>query len=132
MASKEEEEKTYQPKDAVGEGIRATLILGAVGLTVSAVQNTLTRQNVGAWGVFTRTGGVITLFGAIYFIHSAHSGILIEKQPPLEGPMASPGLPPRTFEREMIAGTRQLQVFLLARLGVSEVSKLAGQYYRSY
>ena len=63
MSSKEGEEKTYQPQDAVGNGLYATLVTGGAGLTVSAVQNTLTRQNVGAWAVFTRTGGVITLFG---------------------------------------------------------------------
>ena len=53
----------YQPKDAVGIAIQSTLITGAAGLTVSAVQNTLTKQNVTAWGVFTRSGGVIALFG---------------------------------------------------------------------
>lgn len=66
MASKEGEEKTYQPKDAVGSGIYATLVTGGAGLTISAVQNTLTRQNVGAWAVFTRTGGVITMFGMAF------------------------------------------------------------------
>lgn len=71
MASQEGEERTYQPKDAVGSGLYATLITGGAGLTVSAVQTTLTRQNVGGWAVFTRTGGVITLFGTAFAL--AHS-----------------------------------------------------------
>ena len=65
MASEDETvEEVYHPKDAVGLAIEATLILGAVGLTVSAVQNTLTKQNVSGWGVFTRSGGIIGLFGS--------------------------------------------------------------------
>ena len=68
MAAKEEDSNTYQPKDAVGNGIYATLVTGAAGLTVSAIQNTLARQNVGAWGIFTRTGGVIGLFSIFSLI----------------------------------------------------------------
>ena len=53
----------YKAKDAVGVAIESTLILGAAGLTVSAIQNTLTKQNVSGMGVFTRTGGTIAIFG---------------------------------------------------------------------
>lgn len=60
----------YHPKDAVGDGITATMIMGAAGFTVSAIQNTLTRQNVTAWGVFTRTGGTITIFGSMQQLNS--------------------------------------------------------------
>ena len=76
MATKEVEENPYHPKDAVGAAIRSTLIMGGVGFTVSAIQNALVRQNVGAWGVFTRTGGVITLFGAISWEVSPRRGAL--------------------------------------------------------
>ena len=65
MAS--EDEAAYHPKDAVGIAIESTLITGAAGLTVSAIQNTLTRQNVTGWGVFTRTGGIIAIFGQSLF-----------------------------------------------------------------
>lgn len=58
-----EEEAVYRPKDAVGLAIESTLVTGAVGLTVSAIKNSLTKQNVSGWGVFTRTGGVIAIFG---------------------------------------------------------------------
>ena len=63
MARSEEDESVYKPKDAIGDMVTATMIMGGAGLTLSAIQNTLTRQNVGAWAVFTRTGGTIGLFG---------------------------------------------------------------------
>jgi len=58
-----EEEAVYQPKDAVGLAIESTLITGAAGFAISAIHNSLTKQNVSAWGVFTRTGGVIAMLG---------------------------------------------------------------------
>lgn len=39
------------------------MIVGGAGLFLSAVQNSLTRQNVTGWGVLTRTGGTIGIFG---------------------------------------------------------------------
>lgn len=56
-------EEVYHPKDTVSETIKATMVTGAAGLMVSAVQNSLARQNIGAWGVFTRTGSQIAVFG---------------------------------------------------------------------
>ena len=41
------------------------MIVGGAGLFLSAVQNTLTRQNVTGWGVLTRTGGTIAAFGTL-------------------------------------------------------------------
>ena len=58
-----EEEPAYQPKDAIQASIKTTLITGSAGLLFAAVQNTLTRQNIGAFGVFTKFGGTIGLFG---------------------------------------------------------------------
>lgn len=63
-----EEEAVYRPKDAVGLAIESTLITGAAGLTVSAIQNTLTKQNVSGWGVFTRSGGTIAVFGVLLLL----------------------------------------------------------------
>ncbi|MCJ1356940.1 MAG: hypothetical protein MMC33_006936 [Icmadophila ericetorum] len=60
-----QEEAMYQPKDAVTLAIRSTIIMGGAGLTVSAIQNTLTKQNVSAMGVFTRTGSTIAVFAAM-------------------------------------------------------------------
>ena len=58
-----EGEEVYRPQDVVRATLRAMMITGGVGLAYSAVQNSLTKHNVGAWGVFTRSGGVVTMFG---------------------------------------------------------------------
>lgn len=57
------ETKPYEFKDAIGGTLRTTAVMGTVGLFFSAVQNTLTKQNVGAWGIFTRHGGTTATFG---------------------------------------------------------------------
>jgi hypothetical protein len=62
MASEDEQ---YHPKDAVKAAITGTMITGAAGVLISAIQNTLAKRNVGAWGVFTRTGSTITIAGAL-------------------------------------------------------------------
>ncbi|KAK4990877.1 hypothetical protein LTR66_005367 [Elasticomyces elasticus] len=59
------EEITYQPQDALASTIKATMITTAAGAFVSTIQNTLTKQNVGAMGVFSRTGGTIAVFAAM-------------------------------------------------------------------
>lgn len=66
MAQQDQVEDLYQPKDAVGATIKATMITGTAGTFVSAIQNVLAKQNVGAFGVFTRTGGTIAVFGMIF------------------------------------------------------------------
>jgi hypothetical protein len=65
MASGDEQ---YHPKDAVKAAINGTMITGAAGGLVSAIQNTLTKRNIGSWGVFTRSGGTIAVFGGLYSI----------------------------------------------------------------
>ena len=60
------EAKPYEYKDAISGTVRTTTFLGGVGLFVSAIQNTLTKQNVTAWGVFTRFGGTTVNFGMDY------------------------------------------------------------------
>ncbi len=65
MAS--ESKPAYQPKDAISASVRSTMIVGGAGLFLSAVQNSLTRQNVTGWGVLTRTGGTIGIFGTLQF-----------------------------------------------------------------
>ena len=57
------ESQPYQYKDAVSGALRTTTFMGGVGLFVSSVQNTLTKQNVTAWSVFTRFGGTTATFG---------------------------------------------------------------------
>jgi hypothetical protein len=58
-----EEDHSYHPKDAISAAMKATMLTGGVGLFASAVQNTLTRQNVGPLGIFRRGGGTIGIFG---------------------------------------------------------------------
>lgn len=53
----------YYPKDAISESVRSAKFTGSAGLLLAAVQNTLARENVGAFGIFTRFGGTIALFG---------------------------------------------------------------------
>jgi hypothetical protein len=57
------EDEPWRPQDAIANATRASLVGGASGLLLSAVQNTLAKQNVGAIGVFTRFGGTTALFG---------------------------------------------------------------------
>ena len=57
------QDEAYEPQDAIGQTIPATLVAGGAGLLASAVQNTLTKENVGPMGVITRTGSSIATFG---------------------------------------------------------------------
>ena len=56
-------EETYHPQDAIGETIKAAGLMGGAGFAISAIQNSLSRQNIGALGVFTRYGSSIGYFG---------------------------------------------------------------------
>lgn len=60
---------TYQPRDTLANTAKTTLQLTTAGAVVAGVQNTLRKQNVGAMGIITRSGGIIALFagvGALY------------------------------------------------------------------
>lgn len=59
MASGDEQ---YQPKDAIKAAFNGAMVTGAAGALAAAIQNTFTKQNVGAWGVFTKSGGTIAVF----------------------------------------------------------------------
>lgn len=56
-------EEAFHRKDAIGPAVRATGITGGAGLFVASVQATLTKQNIGALGTFTRYGPTIATFG---------------------------------------------------------------------
>ncbi|CAG7919796.1 unnamed protein product [Penicillium olsonii] len=60
-----EDDHSYHAKDAISAAMKATMLTGGVGLFASAVQNTLTRQNVGPLGIFIRGGGTIGVFAAM-------------------------------------------------------------------
>jgi len=58
-------EKNFERRDAIGQGVKGSLIMGGVGSILSGVQNSLAKQNIGAMGVITRTGGTIAIFGML-------------------------------------------------------------------
>lgn len=53
----------FHPRDAVGNTTDTTFKLALVGAVIAGGQNALRKQNVGAMGIVTRSGGVIALFG---------------------------------------------------------------------
>ncbi|KAJ5606405.1 Mitochondrial inner membrane translocase subunit Tim17/Tim22/Tim23/peroxisomal protein PMP24 [Penicillium lagena] len=80
-----EEDHHYHPKDAISGALKATLLTGSAGLFASAVQNTLTKRNVGPLGVFMRSGGTIGIFAAMggtYEFVKTASANLREKEDP--------------------------------------------------
>lgn len=52
-------EQPFHSKNAIKSGVNGALIGGAAGLIASAVQNSLAKTNVGAFGVFTRSGSTV-------------------------------------------------------------------------
>ncbi|CAN9088220.1 hypothetical protein AA0113_g2223 [Alternaria arborescens] len=56
---------TFHPRDALSNTASTTLQTTAVGAVVAGVQNTLRKQNVGAMGILTRSGGIIALYAGV-------------------------------------------------------------------
>lgn len=52
-------EKPFHAKNSIKSGVNGALVGGAAGLIASAIQNSLAKTNVGAFGIFTRTGGTV-------------------------------------------------------------------------
>ncbi|WPG98038.1 Hypothetical protein R9X50_00082200 [Acrodontium crateriforme] len=65
MADHDDSGDNYHPKDAIAAAIKATLVTGSAGLFISTVQNTLSKQNVGAFGVFSRFGSTTAIYAAM-------------------------------------------------------------------
>ncbi|EXJ77988.1 hypothetical protein A1O3_09147 [Capronia epimyces CBS 606.96] len=59
------DDAVFQPKDALGASLRAGTLSGAAGLFLASVQNTVTKENVGFFGVFSRFGSTVGLFAAV-------------------------------------------------------------------
>lgn len=53
----------YHPQDAIGNAFKGGGYLGVLGLVGAAVKNSLAPQNIGAWGVFTKSGNIILTSG---------------------------------------------------------------------
>jgi hypothetical protein len=57
------DQRTFHPRDALANTASTALQTTAVGAVFAGVQNTLRKQNVGAMGILTRSGGIIALYG---------------------------------------------------------------------
>jgi hypothetical protein len=53
---------TFHPRDALANTASTALQTTVAGAIIAGVQNTLRKQNVGAMGILTRSGGTIALF----------------------------------------------------------------------
>jgi hypothetical protein len=58
------QQPTFHQRDTLANTSASALQTTAVGAVLAGVQNTLRKQNVGAMGIISRSGGVIALFGA--------------------------------------------------------------------
>ncbi|KAI1849635.1 hypothetical protein JX266_004584 [Neoarthrinium moseri] len=63
-------EEPFHAKNALKSGVNGAAVGGAAGLLASAVQNSLAKTNVGAWGVFSRSGATIATMTAVPAIYS--------------------------------------------------------------
>jgi hypothetical protein len=57
------DQRIYHSRDALANTTSTMLQTTAVGAVIAGVQNTLRKQNVGAMGILTRSGGIIALYG---------------------------------------------------------------------
>jgi len=77
-----EGDHVYHPKAAVKEALKGAAVTGTAGFLFAAIQNTLTRNNYGAFGVFTKYGGTAATFtavGGVYEFTKIASANLREK-----------------------------------------------------
>lgn len=64
------EARVFHQKDALKSGIQGSLVGAGSGFIVSAAQNSLSKGNIGTWGVFTRTGSTIAGFTALCGVYT--------------------------------------------------------------
>ncbi|KAF2176395.1 hypothetical protein K469DRAFT_700122 [Zopfia rhizophila CBS 207.26] len=57
--------EAFHPKDTLANTFTTTLQTTAFGAILAGAQNTLRKQNVGAMGIITRSGGVIAAFAGV-------------------------------------------------------------------
>ncbi|KAF1843759.1 uncharacterized protein K460DRAFT_342272 [Cucurbitaria berberidis CBS 394.84] len=60
-----DQQATYHPRDTLSNTANTTLQTTAFGAIIAGAQNTLRKQNVGAMGIITRSGGIIALYAAV-------------------------------------------------------------------
>lgn len=57
------DDHVYHPVDSVKAGATGAMITGGAGFFAAAIQNAMRRENFGALGVVTRSGGLIFTWG---------------------------------------------------------------------
>jgi hypothetical protein len=57
------QQETFQPSDTLSNTFSVALQTTAVGAIIAGVQNTLRKQNVGPFGIITRSGHIIVTYG---------------------------------------------------------------------
>ncbi|KAH6653040.1 hypothetical protein BKA67DRAFT_659686 [Truncatella angustata] len=85
-------EHPFHAKNAIKSGVNGAMIGGAAGLIASAVQNSLAKTNVGAFGIFTRSGATVatlTAVPAVYCFVKDASANLREKDDTLNTTIAA-------------------------------------------
>ena len=55
----------YHEKDTLANTVKTMSQTTLAGVIFAGAQNSLQRQNVGAFGIFTRSGAVIAQFGTV-------------------------------------------------------------------
>lgn len=60
----EDEPAQYSEKSALGSGMKSLATGAGAGVFLSAIQNSLAKHDHGAMGIFTRSGGTISLLAA--------------------------------------------------------------------
>ncbi|KAI1112893.1 hypothetical protein F5Y14DRAFT_419888 [Nemania sp. NC0429] len=77
------EDRLFHQRDAIKSGLQGAIVGGSAGFFLSAVQNSLAKRNVGAWGVFTRSGstiGSLTTLTTVYCFSKDATANLREKE----------------------------------------------------
>ncbi|KAH8727109.1 hypothetical protein GQ44DRAFT_649414 [Phaeosphaeriaceae sp. PMI808] len=60
-----DQQPTFHARDTLANTGTTTIQTAAVGAIFAGVQNTLRKQNVGAMGIITRSGGIIALYAGV-------------------------------------------------------------------
>ncbi|KAK5940594.1 hypothetical protein PMZ80_007011 [Knufia obscura] len=80
-------DEQYHPQDAIGAGVKSAIAVGTAGLFFAAVQTSVAKQNIGAFGVFTKSGfgsstALFAAMGGTYaFVSTASANLRASNDP---------------------------------------------------
>lgn len=93
--------ETFHPQDTLANTAKSTIQTTLAGTIFAGAQNTLRKQNVGAMGIITKSGGIIGVFG-MQLSWQTWPGrgmvTLIDRQPAEAPHISSPATLPPIFE----------------------------------